>query len=269
MQELRQEDFGITDDELKELEQNYQYSEDEEKKAVLRELIELQRKKKELSFMEMKLKIQLSDPEETKKMLEIVAKKHESILENFVDNDNFSEVHKINTTPEEESLYDRKKNFPLQALPSVLDKFKEHPIQKQMQKKKVIDLRKQRHKKKPSDYLSNLAIAKLALDHGERIARLEEQILLSNERFHSLGLAVVDLQIKQELQEGTIIDVDEKIDFLRNLGVHIDKLVVFKASMLNPSLTQEELGNLVGKSRNTVGTWLKNLDALLEGYQKG
>ena len=263
------DNLGITEEDLNNLEQQVIFDPSVDRASLLKEMQEINYAKRELLQREVRVRQQLANPEETKKVIEIVSRKHKTILDNEVTEHNFSIVHKSCTTPEEELLYDKRKNQVIYNLPSVIKDHKDHVMHKEMKKRGLLDMRKQRHKKKPSDYIDSIALAKFAMDTSKRLELLAQSVALTNEqnklRFEKVDSAISELKDKHE---DIIKNLEEKVYFLITKGFTVEKANLYKMHILNPVLTQKELAASFGKTDRTVRNWIKSADDALLDFKE-
>ena len=78
------DNLGITEEDLSSLDEQGIFDPSIDKDSVIRELQDIYYAKRELQQREIRAKQLLTNPEETKKMLEIVSRKHKTILDNEV-----------------------------------------------------------------------------------------------------------------------------------------------------------------------------------------
>lgn len=270
--------LGITEEDLSSLDEQDTFDPSVDKDSVIRELQDIYYAKRELLQREIRARQFLANPEETKKMLEIVSRKHKTILDNEVTQLNLTIVHKSCTTPEEELLYDKRKNQVIYNLPSVLKDHKDHVMHKEMKKRGLLDMRKQRHKKKPSDYIDSIALAKFAMDTQRRLEELELKVKNNEERTNARLNRVDDVisELKEkQAQESYSINVNivlneeltSKIAFLASSGLSLDKIDLYRMKTNHPALTQKQLASHLGKTDRTVRNWIKAIDDALLDYE--
>ena len=270
--------LGITEEDLDNLEQQLIFDPSVDRASLLKEMQDINYAKRELLQREIRVRQQLANPEETKKVIEIVSRKHKTILDNEVTEDNFSIVHKSCTTPEEELLYDKRKNQVIHNLPSVLKDHRDHVMHKEMKKRGLLDMRKQRHKKKPSDYIDSIALAKFAMDTQRRLEELEIKVKNNEERTNARLNRVDDVisELKEkQAQESYNINVNivlneeltSKIAFLASSGLSLDKIDLYRMKTNYPALTQKQLASHLGKTDRTVRNWIKAIDDVLLDYE--
>ena len=270
--------LGITEEDLDILEQQCIFDPSVDRASLIKEMQDINYAKRELLQREIRVRQQLANPEETKKVIEIVSRKHKTILDNEVTEHNFSIVHKSCTTPEEELLYDKRKNQVIYNLPSVIKDHKDHVMHKEMKKRGLLDMRKQRHKKKPSDYIDSIALAKFAMDTQRKLEELELKVKHNEERTNArldrVDNVISELKEKQA-QEICSVNINivlneelaSKIAFLASYGLSLEKIDLYRMKTNYPALTQKQLASSLGKTDRTVRNWVKVIDDALLDYE--
>jgi hypothetical protein len=234
-------------------------------------------KKKEYDLAKIEVMMILSTPESKqrrKDMTDIVKKKQKTILDTELTKENFNDVHKLDTTDEEEELYSNEKNKQMYCTPELISELKEHPVYKDMKKDKVIDLRRQVRKKTPASYLDSLTKPKLSFDMGKRLEALEKRMQameeanklaaeLNRRKFEAVGLAMVNMQTN--LESGVVVNVtnQEKLEFLMSLGVDPRKIALYNVKLENPSFTYKQLADVTHVSRRTAAYWLAEIEKVV------
>lgn len=119
------------------------------------------------------------------------------------------------------------------------------------------DTRKIRQDKRVGKVLDSLYLHKRQKDMAEQLKEHSESIAY-------LKLAQKETDNKLEQIGDVLIQWEDKFKALALLGVTSKKIELLKLSILHPTLTQEELGNKIGKPRRTVIRWLKDLKSVQE-----
>lgn len=212
--------------------------------------------------------------QKAKDMMDIVKRKQNSILDNPVSKETQESVLKLNTTEAEEELYNSKKNSPLYSTKELISELKEHSVFGDLKKIGSVDLRSQRHMKKPAAYLDKITSSKILVDLVKRMEIMEEKERLRDElhekekgelnrKFEVVGLAVANLQANVQRLANEDVTLYDKINFLHSLGVDVKKVSMYQARFERPDLTQRQLGELFGKTDRTVRNWMLEIENIL------
>lgn len=224
----------------------------------------------------------LSTPESRAKKAKLtcaVKKQQANLLENELSRSNVNEVRIMNLDHEEISVYEELKNDKMYCNKELALDLKHNSKFKELQENKVFDMRTQRHKKTPASWIEGIAQKKVAYDVEARLRALEDYMQKDKEakrltqednqrKFEAIGLAIVNLQSGVQLQEGEQVTLEDKLLFLKQLGVETKKINLYRVREENPTLTKTQLSAVAQVTRPTVYTWLKEVDGLLSGLSK-
>ena len=225
----------------------------DEIRQLMYEQARLERSAKKAKFQLLSL---LSDPGDTKKTVELTTKAVRSILGSEITRENKEEEPYKDFSDEDKAFFDKRKYNPVQKLhESVATDTEVSDALAILRGEKVYDARKQRHKKKPKDYVDGVASFKLIFDLQKRQKDQEER----------LALLTLEVQRNKDFandrfeQVGTELLQQKKLNALLVLGIAPKKLEVYKMILDNPELTIDEISSASGKSRATVFRWLKEI----------
>lgn len=207
-------------------------------------------------------------------MMDIVKRKQNNILDNQVSKKTQEQVLRLNTTEAEEELYNLRKNSPLYSTKELISDLKEHSVFNDLKKIGSVDLRSQRHIKKPAAYLDKITSSKIIVDLVKRMEIMEEKDRLRDElykkekgeidrKFEVVGLAVANLQADVQRLTNEDVTTCDKINFLHSIGVNTKKVSLYQTRLERPDLTQRQLGELFGKTDRTVRNWLVEVENIL------
>lgn len=226
---------------------------EEVQSKIKRDLWALERDRKRIENNIKALRISLANPETFIKMLDITAQVVQQITTQDLTTSNVTTApysgledadHQFFKDHSSKTIYGLHKK--LMANPEInegVTKLKEEG---------TLDIRKQRHKNKPSAYIDSLANHKLIADLAkrqkeadERLARLELAQQENNSKFEQIGAALI-------LQ-------NSKIEALAMLGISPKKIEAYKLHLAKPQLTRQELADELGKSKPTIIKWLQEV----------
>ncbi|MFW9602916.1 MAG: hypothetical protein ACMV1B_11455 [Prevotella sp.] len=224
----------------------------------------------------------LSTPESRAKKAKLtcaVKKQQTNLLENELSRSNVNEVRIMNLNHEEISVYEELKNDKMYCNKELVLDLKHNNRFKELQENKVFDMRTQRHKKTPASWIEGIAQKKVAYDVEARLKALEDYMQQDKEakrlsqednqrKFEAIGLAIVNLQTGVQLQAGEQITLEDKLLFLKQLGVETKKINLYRVKEENPTLTKTQLSVVAQVTRPTVYSWLKEVDGVLSGLNK-
>ena len=223
------------------------------REAAIKRLIELRKEKKAIEQQEMDICMSISDPELNKKLITLTTKASVNIMQNELNYDNMDFETYKNFTLEDQELFDRKKYKPINKLhEKVLSSEEVSDGILQLKQDGKIDLRKQRHKKKPSEYLAGLALSKAMSD----MAKSHKEML---QRIAKLEIASADHEDKIDQLGSAMLSIEARCQAMQVLGIHNKKIEAWKLHMENPNLSRQALADLLGKSKPTVIKWLQDV----------
>jgi len=216
--------------------------------AAIRELIAVNRDKKELQDRALQLLFTLSDSEKTGKVLDIVDKLHKGILDDVPDLDVLIEEL---LAPEELELFNQARNSHFSKGVEVFEKYKEHPVQKKMQKVGCIGRRKVKKGRTPIQHIGIMIQAKEFYELKRRVETLEELSKVHSEEIRTLTeLSGADTS----LLSGTL---------------STKKIAFKKVLEQNPNLTRKQLSAMFGISERTVYNWKEELNTVVNTTTQG
>lgn len=223
-----------------------------------RRLGEIFKEQRRLEQEKKSICLSMSDPESAQKLITLTTKAARSIMQSEITSENINaEPYKDFDQEEQEFFQDKKHKhiYNLHKKVSTDEVVQEGIVV--LKEQGGLDLRSQRHKKKPSAYLGDLAKAKRLADlearqkqTEERLARLELSQIENEKKFNQLGSAMMDFE--------------SKFEALKTLGLDPKKIEAYKLSLEKPELTRQELADELGKSKPTVIKWLQEVKAEID-----
>lgn len=227
------------------------------KEAALKKVVEISRKEKELQKEKISYLSALSNPEDKEKTLSLTTKAVKTIMTSEMTIENRSEEPFKDFTEEDKEFFDKKKYSTVYGLHNsvVSDTEVSSSIDTLKDEGMKYDGRKQRHKKKPGEYVENMASFKVLFDV---VKKQKEQAL----QIAQLELAV---QSNQDKTEGRLDRIEEelvlqrKINALLTLGIAPKKVEAYKLSISNPNMSMTDIAQKLGKDRVTIYRWLKDI----------
>lgn len=227
-----------------------------DREAIKREAYSLAREEKEKKTAKIALFSVLADPETKEKTVKLTTKAIKTTMTSEITPDNVNQEPYKDFSEEEREFFDQKKYKPVYGLHEQVMKDEDVVSSVESLKEKgMYDGRKQRHKKKPGDYVSSVASFKLLFDVMKRQNEQEKQIAVLAYEVQR-NKEVVDSKLDQIGQE---LLLQKKLNALFALGIPAKKLEAYKISLENPELSVEEVAAQLGKGRATVFRWLKDV----------
>lgn len=207
----------------------------------------------------------MSNPEDKEKTVTLTTKAIKTTMTSEITPDNVNQEPYKDFSEEEKEFFDKKKYNVVYDLHEQVMKDDEVLTGVETLKEKgMYDGRKQRHKKKPGDYVGSVASFKLLFDVMKKQTEQEKQIaVLAYEVQRNKEL--VDSKLDQIGQE---LLVQKKLNALFALGIPVKKLEVYKLHLEDSSLTRQQLADAVGKSKPTVIKWLQEIEELSSNLEK-
>ena len=230
------------------------------KELALKKVAEICRKEKELQKEKISYLSALSNPEDKEKTLSLTTKAVKTIMTSEITIENRSEEPFKDFTEEDKEFFDKKKYSTVYGLHNsvVSDIEVSESIDTLKDEGMKYDGRKQRHKKKPGEYVENMASFKVLFDV---VKKQKEQAL----QIAQLELAVQSNQDKNDYRLDRIEEElihQRKINALLTLGVAPKKIEAYKLSLSNPDMSMTDIAHKLGKDRVTIYRWLKDITAI-------
>lgn len=230
------------------------------KELALKKIVEISRKEKELQKEKISYLSALSNPEDKEKTLSLTTKAVKTIMTSEITIENRSEEPFKDFTEEDKEFFDKKKYSTVYGLHNsvVSDVEVSESIDTLKDEGMKYDGRKQRHKKKPGEYVENMASFKVLFDV---VKKQKEQAL----QIAQLELAVQSNQDKNDYRLDRIEEElihQRKINALLTLGVAPKKIEAYKLSLSNPDMSMTDIAHKLGKDRVTIYRWLKDITAI-------
>ena len=230
------------------------------KELALKKVVEISRKEKELQKEKISYLSALSNPEDKEKTLSLTTKAVKTIMTSEITIENRSEEPFKDFTEEDKEFFDKKKYSTVYGLHNsvVSDVEVSESIGNLKDEGMKYDGRKQRHKKKPGEYVENMASFKVLFDV---VKKQKEQAL----QIAQLELAVQSNQDKNDYRLDRIEEElihQRKINALLTLGVAPKKIEAYKLSLSNPDMSMTDIAHKLGKDRVTIYRWLKDITAI-------
>ena len=230
------------------------------KELALKKVVEISRKEKELQREKISYLCALSNPEDKEKTLSLTTKAVKTIMTSEITIENRSEEPFKDFTEEDKEFFDKKKYSTVYGLHNsvVSDVEVSESIDTLKDEGMKYDGRKQRHKKKPGEYVENMASFKVLFDV---VKKQKEQAL----QIAQLELAVQSNQDKNDYRLDRIEEElihQRKINALLTLGVAPKKIEAYKLSLSNPDMSMTDIAHKLGKDRVTIYRWLKDITAI-------
>lgn len=229
------------------------------KELALKKVSEICRKEKELQKEKISYLSALSNPEDKEKTLSLTTKAVKTIMTSEITIENKSEEPFKDFTEEDKEFFDKKKYSTVYGLHNsvVADAEISSSINTLKDEGMKYDGRKQRHKKKPGEYVENMASFKVLFD------------VVKKQKEQALQIAQLELMVQNNMAktEGRLDMIEEelilqrKINALLTLGIEPKKVEAYKLSLERPELTRQALAEELGKSKPTVIKWLQEVKA--------
>ena len=229
------------------------------KELALKKVVEISRKEKELKREKLSYLCALSNPEDKEKTLSLTTKAVKTIMTSEITIENRSEEPFKDFTEEDKEFFDKKKYSTVYGLHNsiVSDVEVSESIDTLKDEGMKYDGRKQRHKKKPGEYVENMASFKVLFD------------VVKKQKEQALQIAHLELMVQNNMAktEGRLDMIEEelilqrKINALLTLGIEPKKVEAYRLSLERPELTRQALAEELGKSKPTVIKWLQEVKA--------
>lgn len=219
---------------------------------IFREQRRLEQEKKSIC-------LSMSDPESAQKLISLTTKAARSIMQSEITSDNINEEPYKDFDKDEQKFFQDKKHkqiYNLHKKVSSDDVVQDGIVV--LKEQGGLDLRSQRHKKKPSAYLGELAKSK-------RLADIERRQKEAEERIARLELSQKENELKFDQIGNTLLLHESILTSLTKLGVKQEKIDAYEIVLKNPYWSMDKVAQEVGKDRATIFRWLKEIKKLKQG----
>lgn len=203
--------------------------------------------------------LSMSDPESAQRLVSLTTKAARCIMQSEITSENINEEPYKEFDQDDQEFFQEKKHKQVYNLHSKVSK--DCVVQEGilvLKEKGGLDLRSQRHKKKPSTYLGDLAKSK-------RIADLEARQKTTEERLARLELSQKENEIKFDQIGDALLLHENILSSLAKLGIEQKKLQAYGILLKNPGWSIDQVAKEVGKDRATIFRWLKEIKRVKEG----
>lgn len=218
-----------------------------------RRLGEIFKEQRRLEQEKKSICLSMSDPESAQRLISLTTKAARSIMQSEITSDNIHQEPYKEFDQAEQDFFQEKKHKQIYNLHTKVST--DSVVQEGIVVLKEtggLDLRSQRHKKKPSSYLGDLAKSK-------RIADLEKKQKTTEERLARLELSQKENEVKFDQIGDALLNFESKFSALEILGIDSKKIEAYRLSLEQPELTRQQIANLLGKSKPTIIKWLKEI----------
>ena len=224
-----------------------------------RRLGEIFREQRRLEQEKKSICLSMSDPESAQKLISLTTKAARSIMQSEITSDNINEEPYKDFDKDEQEFFQDKKHkqiYNLHKKVSSDDVVQDGIVV--LKEQGGLDLRSQRHKKKPSAYLGELAKSK-------RLADIERRQKEAEERIARLELSQKENELKFDQIGNTLLLHESILTSLAKLGVKQEKIDAYEIVLKNPCWSMDKVAQEVGKDRATIFRWLKEIKNLKQG----
>lgn len=229
---------------------------DEIRRESIKRLIELHRESKPLEMEKRRILATLSDPDKRKEVVNLTISSAQNIMSNCTLTETEEDILYKDFSDKDKQLLKGERGSKINGIFSavVSDSTVKDGV---VAIKELVnfDTRKVRQDKRVGKTLDTLYLHKKQFDqaaqlklHSEQIARLLLAQKENEDKFNQIGNALLYVEVK--------------MNALKILGVSDKKAELYKLRLQYPSLTQQQLGDIIGKPRLTVIRWLKEINKL-------
>jgi hypothetical protein len=245
---LGSEDFDITAVEISEL------TPEEVKKAGIKRLTEIYREMRPLEQEKRQVLSLLSDPLKKQQVIDLTVSSARNIMSNCTLEHTEDDLLYRGFTTENKELLKGERSMKVNNLFSTVTQ--DFLVKEGVQDIKHLvkfDTRKVRQERRVGKTLDNLYIHKKQADQEKELLKHREQIAMlmlaqkhNEDRFEQIGSA--------------LLQYEDRLKALAVLGVEQKKIDLYRLSLSEPCMTQQELADSIGKTRLTVIRWLKDIE---------
>ena len=229
---------------------------EEVKKAGIQRLLELHKEMRPLELEKRRVLSILSDPLKKQEVIDLTVSSARNIMTTCTLEHSEDDVLYKGFTQESKELHKGERGMKVNNLFSTV--VKDDVVKEGVSEIKELvkfDTRRVRQEKRVGKTLDSLYLHKKQADQEKELLKHREQLAMlmlaqkhNEERFEQIGNA--------------LLIHEDKLKALAVLGVDQKKLDLYRLKIENPSLTQQELSEIIGKSRLTVIRWLKEIGAV-------
>ena len=242
---------GLTDEEIVIL--SPKKGDDEILLEQKRRLGEIFKEQRRLEQEKKSICLSMSDPESAQKLITLTTKAARSIMQSEITSENINDEPYKDFDQEEQDFFQDKKHkqiYNLHKKVSTDELVQEGLVV--LKEEGGLDLRSQRHKKKPSAYLGELAKSK-------RLADVERRQKEADARIARLELAQKENELKFDQIGNALLLHESILSSLAKLGVDQEKLDAYELVLKNPAWSMDRVAQELGKGRATIFRWMREI----------
>lgn len=218
-----------------------------------RRLGEIFKEQRRLEQEKKNICLSMSDPESAQKLITLTTKAARSIMQSEITSENINEEPYKDFDQEEQEFFQDKKHKQIYNLHKKVSS--DGVVQDGivvLKEQGGLDLRSQRHKRKPSAYLGELAKSK-------RLADIERRQKESEIRLARLELLQKENDLKFDQIGNALLTHEAILLSLAKLGIEQEKLQAYALVLKNPSWSVDRVAQEVRRGRATLFRWLKEI----------
>ena len=242
---------GLTDEEIVIL--SPKKGDDEILLEQKRRLGEIFKEQRRLEQEKKSICLSMSDPESAQKLITLTTKAARSIMQSEITSENINDEPYKDFDQEEQDFFQDKKHKQIYNLHKKvsIDELVQEGLMV-LKEEGGLDLRSQRHKKKPSAYLGELAKSK-------RLADVERRQKEADARIARLELAQKENELKFDQIGNALLLHESILSSLAKLGVDQEKLDAYELVLKNPAWSMDRVAQELGKGRATIFRWMREI----------
>ena len=224
---------------------------DEEKKKLIKEIVDLALKEKLINRQRISILHKLSDSEKSNRMSGITEKLYQMILEECESIDYKVTAEELLEDVDDCNFYRMNKHSRFFKQKEVFEKYDDHPMQKKLRRSGFLSKNEVKKQKTHNQYYCSVRDAKMRYNANELIKRVQKVEERSDEFYKKVE------EINKKIENQNLVDI-ALCESLENItDTRKVKLIIVLKEF--PNISKEELAKLIGVSRMTIHRWMIEL----------
>ena len=231
---------------------------DEYKEAQLKKITDNYRLMKSIELENRHILSAFSDPEKKQKMIETVNQVWGVVLDTNTEQHTIEDIVKM--TLEGDNVKFLNDNKHMKFFPSLVmyETHQDHKAQKKLVRGKYLSKRQTKKQKTPLQTISYVYDAKSASDRDDKLNRIEQSLQDAHTMISKLAVNQLQMQQHIDMNSSNISNIQESLEDVQKLYTDSRKVQLYTLHKSNPSLSYEELGDMIGVVKRTVIRWMKD-----------
>lgn len=235
---------------------------EEYRKEKINKLAENYRKQKSLKNENLSILSSFSDPEKDKRIFHVTSQAWGGVLESNTINNSVDDIMFQTLVEEDIEFFNQYRNKNYFPSGKVFEEHLEHPVQKDLTKKRYIGKREAKKQKTPMQTINYIYNAKHSSDKDDRLQQIEKSLSEAHRMITLLAVNQSDINSNIQHHSQEFIDIKQRLITVEKMVKDSRKVKLYALYTSSKKMTNQELADEVGISLRTCQYWLKELEEL-------